>query len=110
MPRILFFFFFSLAEAACSSFSIGLCSTTSFFDDRVLRESTSFSASDTSTAIDLGLDFMGDFRAAFDFLMGAGAESSSSELESTDALVFARAFEESFEGYEARMISGLRLM
>lgn len=56
----------------------------------------------------MGLDFTGDFRVVFDFLTGAGAESSSSELESTDALAFARAFEESFEGYEARMISDLR--
>lgn len=56
----------------------------------------------------MGLDFIGDFRAVFDFLARIGVKSSSSELESVDALAFERSFEEISEDYEAGIISGFR--
>lgn len=56
----------------------------------------------------MGLDFIGDFRAVFDFLAGIGVKSSSSELESVDALAFERSFEVISEDYETGIISGFQ--
>lgn len=53
----------------------------------------------------MGLDFIGDFRAVFDFLAGIGVKSSSSELES---VAFERSFEVISEDYETGIISGFQ--